>query len=136
MGVSYFVVTSPTEPAFRGSLRFGKSLAGAELKLAPVARELGVRPLSGFLSGDPEALAQEAALFQEETGIQVPAGAVPAEEEWFSPEQGLATVQALLDAIHRMPNEFHPSLEPALVELLGVLEEARRLNLRWHLDSD
>lgn len=104
----------------------GKMLSKAEKHLAKVAKRLGVRPLMDFFSTS----ADEAAdlLGEEVAGMDIPAA------QWFSAEEGLKTVEALLAEAGRAPE-----LRAAREDLLGcqrVLREAQKHGVRWHLAID
>jgi hypothetical protein len=93
-----------------------------------------VRSLSHFLSGPPELMAGELADFEQESGIALPPGAVPLAEEWFTPDQGITTAQALLDYLRQSPGTLSPLVDVALRELREVLEAAKCRGLQWHFD--
>ena len=134
MGLAYFVVVNPCDPSFRGFLKGGKALAGGEVLLADLARQIGVRPLSAFLSGDPEMIAAELEEFERETGVTVPSDAKPSSEQWFTPQEGVATVERLLESVRGDAGGYPSGLDRALSELLQVLEGVGRLGIAWHLD--
>src|SRR6266568_5054971 len=101
----------------------GKMLSKAEKHLAKAAKRLGVRPLMEFFSTS----ADEAAdlLGDDVAGIVIPAA------KWFSAEEGLKTVDALLAEA-----DNSPELRAAKDDLLGcqrVLREAQQHGVRWHL---
>ena len=95
----------------------GKALSREEEELDAIARNLGVTPLMGFYSASEE----EAEEFGLETGP----------ETWFTAEQGLATVNALLAHV-----EGKDAVSADLQEFARVLEEARKQQVRWHLGVD
>ncbi len=104
----------------------GKMLSKAEKPLAKAAKRLGVRPLMEFFSTS----ADEAAdlLGEDAAGIDIPG------TEWFSAEEGLKTVDALLAEI-----DSSAELRSAKEDLLGcqrVLREAQKHGVRWHLAID
>ncbi len=104
----------------------GKMLSKAEKDLARAAERLGVRPLMEFFSTS----ADEAAdlLGDDVAGIDIAA------PQWFSAEEGLKTVDALLGEAERSPQ-----LGVAKEDLLGcqrVLREAQKRGVRWHLAID
>ena len=104
----------------------GKMLSKAEKHLAKAAKRLGVRPLMEFFSTS----ADEAAdlLGDDVAGIDIPAA------QWFSAEEGLKTIDALLPEVERSPE-----LRAATDDLLGcqrVLREAHKHGVRWHLAID
>jgi len=104
----------------------GKMLNGAEKQLAEVAQRLGVRPLMDFFSTS----ADEAAdlLRDDVAGIEISAA------EWFSADEGLKTIDALLAEV-----DASPELRAAKDDLLGcqrVVREAQKRGVRWHLAID
>jgi len=104
----------------------GKMLSRAEKYLARAAKRLGVRPLMEFFSAD----ASEAAdlLGEDVAGIEIP------DTQWFSAEEGLRTVDALLREA-----DASPDLRATKDDLLGcqrVLREALKHGVRWHLAVD
>ena len=104
----------------------GKMLSRAEGPLEATAKRLGVRPLMEFFSVS----ADEASdlLGEDAAGVEIPAA------QWFSAEEGLKTVDALVgDA------DASPELRAAKDDLLGcqrVLREAQKHGVRWHLAID
>src|SRR5438105_4739204 len=104
----------------------GKMLSKAEKHLAEAAKRLGVRPLMDFFSSS----ADEAAdlVGEDVAGIDIPAA------QWFSAEEGLSTVDALLAEA-----DTSPELRAAKDDLLGcqrALREAQKHGVRWHLAID
>jgi hypothetical protein len=104
----------------------GKMLSKAEKHLAKAAKRLGVRPLMEFFSTS----ADEAAdlLGEDVAGIDIPAA------QWFSAEEGLKTIDALLAEA-----DGSPELRAVKDDLLGyqrVLREAQKHGVRWHLAID
>ena len=104
----------------------GKMLCKAEKELTKAAKRLGVRPLMEFFSTSPEEAAD--LLGEDVEGIEIPGA------QWFSAEEGLRTVDALLTKAERSRE-----LLAAKDDLLGcqrVLREARKHGVRWHLAID
>ncbi len=104
----------------------GKMLSKTEKKLAKAAKRLSVRPLMEFFSTS----ADEAAdlLGDDVAGIDIPAA------QWFSAEEGLKTIDALLAEAERSLE-----LREAKDDLIGcqrVLREAHKHGVRWHLAID
>ena len=94
MGAAFFIVL---EREIDGLDTFmgGKSLSREVESLDEAARQLGVRPLSGFFSLDPE----QAAGFMEDEGMDAGDLGLPPLHH-FKAEDGLATVRALVRADH------------------------------------
>jgi hypothetical protein len=125
MGAALYIALEKTLPDVN-TLIDGKMLSKVEKQLAKAAKRLDVRPLMDFFS----ASADEAAdlLGEEVAGIDIPAA------QWFSAEEGLKTVDALLAAV-----DASPELRAAKDDLLGcqrVLREAQKHGVRWHLAID
>src|SRR5947207_7552720 len=104
----------------------GKMLSKAEKHIAKVSKRLGLRPLMDFFSTS----ADEAAdlLGEDVAGLDIPAA------QWFSAEEGLRTVDALVAEA-----DASPELKAAKDDLLGcqrVLREAQKHGVRWHLAID
>src|SRR5260221_13820390 len=104
----------------------GKMLSRAEDLLQREATSLGVRPLMEFFSMSPE----EAADFLES---DISEGEIPA-QQWFSAEEGLRTVRALLSRIDASLEWSHAKDD--LLAFERVLNEARKHGVRWHLAVD
>ena len=125
MGTALYIALEKTLPDV-DTLIDGKMLSNAEKPLAKAAKRLAVRPLMDFFSTS----ADEAAdlLGDEVAGIDIPAA------QWFSAEEGLKTVDALLAAL-----DASPELSTTKNDLLGcqrVLREAQKHGVRWHLAID
>jgi hypothetical protein len=125
MGAAFYIALEKTIPDV-DTMIDGKMLSKAEKHLAEAAKRLGIRPLMDYFS----ASADEAAdlLGEDVAGIDVPGG------QWFSAEEGLQTVEALLAEA-----DVNPDLKPAKDDLLGcqrVLREAQRHAIGWHLAID
>ena len=124
MGSAYFIVL---ERAIEGldTMMDGKLLARTVKVLDDIAPELGVRPISEFISIDP----QQAAEFMSGEGVDVGDLKLPALQK-FSAQEGLATVRALMS---------RPEAQPALRDLKdceGILTTAAQHGVRWHLEVD
>jgi hypothetical protein len=104
----------------------GKMLSKAEKQLSEAAGRLNVRPLMDFFSTSTDEAAD--LLGEDAAGMDIPAA------QWFSPEEGLKTVDALVAEVDKSPE-----LRPAKEDLLGcqrILQEAQRHGVRWHLAID
>jgi len=111
----------------------GKSLAKHNDKLEQMARELGVTPLMSFFSISKE----ELLAVEEEFGIDLSEEAKSRnQEKWFSADEGLRTVNALLKNLNKSKLVDAPRIEADLREFLRVLELAKANGIRWHLAVD
>ena len=125
MGAALYIALEKNIPNV-DTLIDGKMLSKAEKQLAEAAEHLNVRPLMEFFSISTDEAAD--LLGVDMTGVDTPA------VRWFSPEEGLRTVDALLAEA-----EKSPELGAAKGDLLGcqrVLREAQKHGVRWHLAID
>jgi hypothetical protein len=121
MGAAYYIVLQ-TEIDGLNTVMDGKSLSRHKESLDAAARQLGVRPLTNFISMDADALAD--VLGDDADGIKTP----PLEQ--FSAQDGLATVRALLP---------RPEAQPALHDLKDcerILSAAAERGVGWHFQID
>ena len=125
MGTAYYIALEKPIPDV-DTMIDGKMLSKAEKHLANTANRLGVRPLMDFFSTS----ADEAAdlLGDDIADIDIPVA------QWFSADEGLRTVDALLGEV-----DANPDLKPAKNDLLAVqrvLREAQKHGVKWHLAID
>lgn len=127
MGAALYIVVENDGPDFDASVN-GKALSKAEPDLKKIATELGVTPLMDFYGADGTEMAIEMGLPDPERFI----------EKWFRPEDGLATVRALIERVEGDPGSV-TTAEPVigdLKDLERVLMAAEDSGLRWHLAVD
>jgi len=125
MGAALYIALEKQIPDFDSSID-GKMLSKSEKQLAAAAKRLGVRPLMEFFSTSAEEA--EDLLGEDVAGIDIPAA------QWFSAEEGLKTVEALITQA-----EVSAELKATKDDLLGcqrVLREAHTHGVRWHLAID
>ena len=132
MGVAYFIVL---DRKIRGldTVMDGKMLAAAAPSLDVIATELQVRPLSEFISLDPE----QAADFLESEDAGSGGADVPPLRQ-FSAHEGLATVRALLAHLQAKPAAVKQA-ENMLRDLRDcerILSTAAQHGVKWHLEVD
>jgi hypothetical protein len=92
-----------------------------------MAKGLGVTPLMNFFSTSKEELASLAG--ENEASLNVV-------EKWFAAEDGLRTLNALLQNLAESDLGDKTRLESELREFVGVLELARANGIHWHLAVD
>lgn len=110
----------------------GHALARNEDALEKLALRLGVKPLLEFFSADQNSMAL---LLEEGAGDPEWAKTLPP-PQWFSPDDGLATVRTLLENLKDAPGTLGSETEAVINELseyMRVLEKTVRHNLRWQL---
>jgi hypothetical protein len=110
----------------------GKSLAKHKDELETMAKRLGVRPLMSFFSMSNEELAS----LEEEYAIDLNKTKSRTAEAWFAAEEGLGTVNALLENLSGSKLKDVARVETDLREFVGVLELAKANGIRWHLAVD
>jgi hypothetical protein len=132
MGSALFIVLEHEIPGFDTFVN-GKSLSKASEELDAAAAQLGVQPLMGFFSKDPEELAE----FLNDEGSALDELPIP-EETWYTAADGLKTVDALLDHYQTAasPTPQTQKIVSDLLEFQNVLRRAEAEGVRWHLDID
>jgi len=131
MAVSMYIVVEGEDPGFDIFVN-GRSLARHEDALERLALRLGVRPLIEFFSADENSMSL---LIEEGAGNPELMRRLPP-PQWYSPEDGLKTVQALLMTLEADPQQLGTEGEMVLSELLEyahVLGKTKDRKLRWHL---
>lgn len=118
-----YIVTEKEIPGFDPYVN-GKALSKASDELDLLALAANVRPLMNFFSISPD----DAAAILDEAGDEE---LLITAEQWFSPEEGLVTVRALL-ASGDLPHGVKEDLD----EFETVLETLRKNSVRWHLAVD
>jgi hypothetical protein len=131
MAASMYIVVEGEDPGFDIFVN-GRSLARHEDALERLALRLGVRPLIEFFSADENSMSL---LIEEGAGNDELLRRLPP-PQWYLPDDGLATVQALLGALEADPQQLGTEGEQVLSELLQyarVLKKTSERLLRWHL---
>ena len=131
MAASMYIVVEGEDPGFDIFVN-GRSLARHEDALERLALRLGVRPLIEFFSADENSMSL---LIEEGAGNLELLRRLPP-PQWYSPADGLATVQALLNALRDEPQLLGTEGAQVLSELREyavVLEKTRAREMRWHL---
>lgn len=131
MAASMYIVVEGEDPGFDTFVN-GRSLARHEDALEKLALQLRVKPLIEFFSADENSMSL---LIEEGAGNKELIQRLPP-PQWYSPGDGLLTVQALVRALEDEPQQLGSEGEQVLSELLEyrkVLEKTRSRDLRWHL---
>ena len=131
MAASMYIVVEGEDPGFDIFVN-GRSLARNEDAIERLALRLGVRPLIEFFSADENSMSL---LIEEGAGNQELMRRLPP-PQWYSPSDGLSTVQALLDALMDEPQQLGTEGEQVISELMEyarVLKKTRDRQMRWHL---
>jgi hypothetical protein len=110
----------------------GRSLARNEDPLERLALRLGVRPLIEFFSADENSMSL---LIEEGAGNPDLMKRLPP-PQWYGAEDGLATVEALLETLREEPQQLGTEGSQVVTELdeyARVLRKTEQAGLRWHL---
>ena len=120
MSVAWYIVLERKIPGFDHSVN-GKALRRAAKVLDALAEEAGARPLMDFFSASPEELAG----FAEDQAVDLKEEATKlAPEKWFSANEGLKTVRALVRAVENGKTEHAQAILDDLTEFSKLLEVA------------
>lgn len=125
---AFYIVLQEKIPGVDATGLECRALSKHSEKLEVLAKQAGVISLMNLFSVSKG----EIAGFLEEGGADVE---VP-EERWFSADDGLKTVAALLKALTDAPSIEGPALSAELRQFQRVLEAARSRNVGWHLGID
>src|ERR1700712_70602 len=131
MAASMYIVVEGEDPGYDIFVN-GRSLARNEDALERLALRLGVRPLLEFFSADENSMAL---LIEEGAGNPDLLRRLPP-PQWYSPEEGLSTVQVLLHTLHEEPQQLGSDGRQVLAELeeyAQVLQKTAQHQHRWHL---
>src|ERR1700739_2057624 len=112
MSASMYIVVEGEDPGYDIFVN-GHALARNEDALEKLALRLGVKPLLEFFSADQNSMAL---LLEEGAGDPEWAKTLPP-PQWFSPGDGLVTIQALLDALRKSPTTLGSETIPIISEL-------------------
>jgi hypothetical protein len=131
MAASLYIVVEGEDPGFDIFVN-GHALARNEDALERLADALRVPPLLQFFSADENSMCL---LLEQGAGDPEWARHLP-QPQWFDPEDGLVTVQGLIEFLASSPVSLGSETPPVLGELREyerVLQKTAQHKLRWHL---
>src|ERR1700710_2172203 len=131
MAASMYIVVEGEDPGYDIFVN-GRSLARNEDALERLALRLGVRPLIEFFSADENSMSL---LIEEGAGNPEIMKRLPP-PQWYAAGDGLATVDALLQALREDPQQLGTEGAQVVAELdeyAQVLRRTEQAGLRWHL---
>jgi hypothetical protein len=131
MAASMYIVVEGEDPGYDIFVN-GRALARYEDALERLALRLKVRPLIEYFSADENSMSL---LIEEGAGNPELIRRLPP-PQWYSPSDGLGTVQALISALEDDPQQLGtegPQVLSELEEYARVLEKANAAGDRWHL---
>jgi hypothetical protein len=131
MAASLYIVVEGEDPGYDIFVN-GQALARNEDALERLALRLNVRPLLEFFSADENSMAL---LLEQGAGNPDWARHLP-EPQWYSAQDGLRTVSALLEFLAAdsaaLGSETHPVVSE-LGDYQRALAKTAQRGLRWHL---
>jgi hypothetical protein len=131
MAASMYIVVEGDDPGYNIYVN-GRVLARYESAIEKLALDLGVKPLLEFFSADENSMAL---LIQEGGGNPDLLKRLPP-PQWYRPEDGLHTLDALIAALATDPHQFGSEGRELLGELREyetVLRKTAERGHRWHL---
>ena len=131
MAASMYIVVEGDDHGYNIYVN-GRVIARYESAIEKLALASGVKPLLEFFSADENSMAL---LIQEGGGNPDLLKRLPP-PQWYSPEEGLRTLDALIAALEADPHQFGsegPEVLSELREYEIVLRKAAERGHRWHL---
>jgi hypothetical protein len=127
MGVALYIVLDKEDPGFDAFVN-GKAIANEGKRLDVISKKLGIPKFDDFVSMSSEDL----------DGILGEVDIPNQEVKWFSPEEGLAFVEALSAHIRANPEAVknHKAVLEDLAEYVDVFGKAKTAGAKWHLNID
>jgi hypothetical protein len=110
----------------------GSSLSKNNTVLESMAKKLGVTTLMSFFSASGDELAS----LMGEGALDATINNAKFDEKWFTAEDGLKTVHALLKSTDESSLSDRDRITTELQEFAKVLELAKAHGIRWHLAVD
>lgn len=126
-----YIVVEGEDPGYNIYVN-GRVLARYESAVEKLALDLGVKPLLEFFSADENSMAL---LIEEGGGNPELLHRLPP-PQWYRPEEGLRTVEALVQSLEQDPAQLGSETPEVLAELreyATVLRRTVERGLRWHL---
>src|ERR1700710_358706 len=127
MAASMYIVVEGEDPGYDIFVN-GRSLARNEDALERLALRLGVKPLIEFFSADENSMS----LLIEEGAVNPELMKRLPPPQWYSPIEGLATVERLLDVLREEPQQLGTEGTQVVAELdeyVRVLSKTESLGL-------
>ncbi|MGD0648937.1 MAG: hypothetical protein ABR971_13200, partial [Acidobacteriaceae bacterium] len=131
MAAAMYIVVEGEDPGYNIYVN-GRVLARYENAIEKLALELGVKPLLEFFSADENSMSL---LIQEGGGNPDLLKRLPP-PQWYRPEDGLHTLDALIGELESDPHQFGsegPDILTELHEYETVLRKSAERGHRWHL---
>jgi len=126
-----YIVVEGEDPGFDIFVN-GRTLARNEDALEKLAERLGIKPMLEFFSADQNSMA----LLLDEGAVDPEWAKTLPPPQWFSPEDGLETISALIEYLRDAPATLGGDTANAVRELEefeGVLRKTAMRSLKWQL---
>lgn len=139
MGSALFI-SLDNEVSGLDTLMDGKAISNHDNTIRALCRAAGVPDLWSFFSENPDELSEfldEEFVDGAHTDSDSPSS-VPA-EQWFSPDDGLRVVSALIRSLEADPTQTAPDTSIVLEDLRNmdrILRAAGKAGCLWHLSVD
>jgi hypothetical protein len=132
MSSAFFIVLDNPNPGFDTFVN-GKALAQSAERLAPIAESLGLRQLDDYVSYPPD---EARAMIEDMGGDPDEVDIGP--EQWFEADEGLTWISRLAKHLEANPTVLKNSKKVLgeLEEYAEVLQKAKTVRARWHLQVD
>ncbi len=127
---SYYVILEREIPNFDAYVN-GHGLSKDSDRLEQLAKGIGVKPLLSFFS-----VSQEELILLLNSAVSADLNIKSEKEQWFSAEDGLRTVRALMDSLQKTQSTAREKLVSELREFERVLIVAHEQDIGWHLGID
>lgn len=131
MGVAYYIVVDQDDLDLISDID-GKSVGKAMKALTALANELGVPSLDSFMGQSMDDIAD---LLGEDFGVE---DGEDGEAKWFEPQEGIAVIDALLNALAAEPGRIKNAgrVIEDLESYKAALTSAENSGAKWHLAID
>lgn len=129
MSVAYYIVLDNTEPGFDTFVN-GKSIANETVKIDAICEKLGIQKLDDFISMSEDDISD---MLGEDIDLPESAG-----EQWFSADEGIAFVTAVISHIRSNPKDVM-NAEDVLgdfEEYAEIFKKTKEIGAKWHLYLD
>jgi hypothetical protein len=107
----------------------GQFLSKHNAELERLAKRVKVKPLMAFYGVSQD----ELSAMQEELGVDLSKGKTASGDPWFSAEEGLRTVETLLNSAADAKVADAENIQSELREFATILGLAKTKNIRWRL---
>jgi hypothetical protein len=129
MSVAYYIVLDNTDPGFDTFVN-GKFIANEIEKIDAICEKLGIQKLDDFMTMSEDDISD---MLGEDIELPESEGG-----QWFSAEEGIAFVKALILHINTNPKDVKNAEDVLrdLAEYAVIFEKIKNIGAKWHLSLD